>query len=164
LDKRDAEHFLALCRFGWLVGDFTPLIFDMQADIYQKHGINFGALTHLDSIGLLQFNNLTGFVKMGLPDTGTFAVAYCGKPLMLAMENQKEKKLPVGHVLLTSVGRELVTVCVAQGIPDFYDYVKDKWKNYLPQPKNTEQGAAPNGGPAASDENSNTPGGPPSVS
>jgi hypothetical protein len=142
LDKRDAELFQSLCRFGWFVGKFMPLIFDAQADIYQKHGINFEALTHLDSIGLIQFNNLTGFVRMGFHDA--FAVAYCGKPLALSMENQKEKKLPLGHVLLTSVGGELARVCVAHGIPDFYEYVKDKWKKYLPQPKNTEQADGPN--------------------
>jgi hypothetical protein len=161
LDRRDAELFLALCRFGWSVGDFTPLIFDAKADIYLKHGINFGALTHLDSIGLLQYNNLTGFVRTGLPDV--FAVAYYGKPLVMSMENQKEKNLAIGHVLLTSVGRELATVCMAQGIPDFYDYVKDRWKTHLPQPKTTEQGAAPNGGPTAPTEKSNASSGPPSV-
>lgn len=31
LDKRDAELFLSLCSFGWLVGDFTPLIFDTHS-------------------------------------------------------------------------------------------------------------------------------------
>ena len=41
LDKRDAELFQTLCRFGWAVGSFTPLVFDSQADIYNDLGINF---------------------------------------------------------------------------------------------------------------------------
>lgn len=144
MDKRDAELFQSLCRFGWFIGNFTPLIFEAQAEIYQKHGINFETLTHLDSIGLLQFNSIAGFIKQGFPDD--FVVAYCGRLLTLSMRNQKKKTLPTGRVLLTSVGRELATVCVAQGIPDFYDYVKDKWKKYLPQSENVINDAEPTEG------------------
>jgi hypothetical protein len=78
-DKKDAELFQALCSFGWLVGTFTPLVFDARATIYNDHGLNFNTLTHLDSIGLVQFNNLSGFRRIGLPKT--FPVFYCGAPL-----------------------------------------------------------------------------------
>ena len=76
LDKRDAELFLGLCRFGWFVGKFTPLIFDVQAQIYNDNGLNFGTLTHRDSIGLIQFNNLSGFSRTGL--LKIFLISYCG--------------------------------------------------------------------------------------
>lgn len=92
LDKRDAELFLALCRFGWLVGNFTPLIFDARAAIYNDNGLNFNTLTHLDSIGLIQFNNLTGFSRIGLPKT--FTVSYCGQPLALTMKNKRTMSFP----------------------------------------------------------------------
>ena len=42
LDKVDAELFTKLCGFGWMIGDFMPLVFDVQAGIYNKHGVNFG--------------------------------------------------------------------------------------------------------------------------
>jgi hypothetical protein len=131
LEKKDAEAFVSLCRFAWDVGGFMPLVFDSKAEIYQKHGINFSSLTHLESIGLIKYNSLTGFVSGGLPDL--FAVSYCGKPLHLSMKNQQKKELPVGHVLLTSAGRELATICIAHGIPEFYDYVSDRWKDFLPE-------------------------------
>jgi len=149
LDKRDAEQFLALCRFGWHFGTFTPLIFDVQDDIYKKCGVNFGTLTHLDSIGLIQYNSLSGFVRIGQPDTSNFAVLYYGKPLELTIATKKEKQLDIGHVLLTSVGMELATVCIAQSVPEFYEYVKDKWKSYLPDMKNGDESEIPNAGPAA---------------
>jgi hypothetical protein len=139
LDKRDAELFLALCRFGWIVGKFTPLIFDVQAQIYNDNGLNFGTLTHLDSIGLIQFNNLSGFIRKGLPKT--FTVSYCGQPLELRMENEKDNNLSIGRVLLTQVGMELALVCQAPGVDGFVDYVKEKWRKYLPKSKDTEQGA-----------------------
>lgn len=135
LDKRDAELFLALCGFGWAVGRFTPLIFDAQATIYNEKGINFETLTHLDSIGLIQFDSPLGFERQGLPKA--FTVSYCGQPLSLTMENEKDNKLPIGNVLLTQVGTELALVCKAPGVDGFVDYVKEKWSKHLPENENT---------------------------
>ncbi len=137
LDKRDAELFSALCRFGWFIGNFTPLIFDPEASIYNDKGLNFNTLTHLDSIGLIQFNNLSGFNLKGLPKT--FAVSYCGQPVTLTMENEQGNQISIGGVLLTQVGRELAFVCKAPGVDGFVDYVKEKWRKYLPGNENAEQ-------------------------
>jgi hypothetical protein len=136
LDKKDAESFQALCRFGWIVGNFCPLIFNAQDKIYNDHGVNFGTLSHLDSIGLIQFSILTGFERISLPKT--FTVSYCGKPLSLTMEQEADNKLPLGNILLTRVGRELATVCQVPGVEGFDEYVKGKWSKYIPQVRNTE--------------------------
>lgn len=82
LDKRDAELFNTLCRFGWMFGNFTPLVFDTQEKIYDDLGINFGSLSHLDSLGLIQFNGVSGFNRQRLPKN--FVVFYCGQPPPLA--------------------------------------------------------------------------------
>jgi hypothetical protein len=139
LDKKDAELFQSLCSFGWFVGSFTPLVFDSKAPIYNDRGLNFNTLTHLDSIGLIKFDNLAGFQRTGLPKN--FAVLYCGQSLTLTMEKKEDNMLPIGHVLLTNIGLELVNVCKVPGVEGFVDYVKDKWKNYLPEEKKTEPGA-----------------------
>ena len=137
LDRKDAELFQALCSFGWVVSDFAPLVFDSQASIYNERGINFDTLTHLDNIGLIQFNNISGFVRTGLPKT--FTVLYCGQPLVLTMEKENDNELAVGKVLLSQIGKELVSVCKVPGVDGFDKYVKDKWKKYLPEDKKTEQ-------------------------
>lgn len=139
LDKKDAESFQALCRFGWIVGNFSPLIFNDNDKIYNDHGINFGTLSHLDSIGLVQFSTLTGFERISLPKT--FTVSYCGKPLSLTMEQDADNKLALGKILLTRVGQELATVCQVPGVEGFDEYVKGKWSKYIPQEKNTEPDA-----------------------
>ncbi|MDX6766164.1 MAG: DUF2806 domain-containing protein [Candidatus Methylacidiphilales bacterium] len=130
LDKRDAELFQNLCSFGWNVGAFTTLIFDPMAEIYNKKGINFNSLVHLDSIGLVQFQGLAGFNRTGLPKM--FAASYCGKPLNLVLPNEENNELPIGHVILTNLGMELVTVCNSPGVDEFIDYVKEQWKQFLP--------------------------------
>lgn len=137
LDKGEAELFQNLCSFGWIVGDFTPLIFDPQADIYNKRGVNFNTLTHLDSIGLIQFQNLTGFQKTNLPKT--VSVTYCGQPLVLEMHQDEKMTLSIGKILLTQTGRELVHVCRSPGVEGFIDYVKDQWKQFMPKPAEREQ-------------------------
>jgi len=58
--------------------------------------------------------------------------------LQLLMQHQYNQ-LPIGKVLLTSVGEELATVCKASGIDGFEDYVKEKWAKYIPHENNTEQ-------------------------
>ena len=79
LDKADAELFIKLCGFGWMMGRVVPLVFDVKAEIYNKHGINFNSLSHLESIGLIQFNDISDFVALDFPKT--FSVHYYDKPL-----------------------------------------------------------------------------------
>lgn len=130
LDKIDAELFQTLCRFGWAVGSFTPLIFDSQAPIYNNLVINFDSLSHLDSLGLIQFNSLAGFNRTGLPKS--FALAYCGQLLQLVIKEGQENKLPIGQILLTQAGQELPQIVKVPGVPGFYDYVKEQWKSHDP--------------------------------
>ncbi len=91
---------------------------------------NFSTLTHLDSIGLVQFNNF-GVYPQRSPKN--FTVSYCGASLTLTMPNEKDNELPIGKVLLTRVGSELASVCQVPGVEGFVDYVKEKWKMYLPE-------------------------------
>lgn len=131
LDKKDALLFQNLCRFIWVIGDFIPLVFDPQAEIYNKAGINFESLSHLDSLGLTRFDGISGFINNRLPKQ--FVVAYYGQPLTLTMQQDTDNTLDIGNVLLTQAGRELASVINAPGVEGFADYVKEKWRAYLPE-------------------------------
>ena len=133
LDKADAELFAKLCGFGWMIVNVVPLVFDVEAKIYNKNGINFNSLSHLESIGLVQFNSITGVSRSILPKK--FAVFYYGNPLMLEMPNDAGNKLEIGKVLLTKIGQELVPICGSRPVEGFRDYVMDQWKQYLPKPE-----------------------------
>lgn len=138
LDKVDADLFTKLCDFGWQIGSVVPLVFDVQAKIYEEHGITFNALSHLESIGLIQFNILSGFRRLKLPKK--FYVLYYGQPLQLEMSKDEGNELELGHVLLTKVGQELAPICGSKPISGFVEFVKEKWKAHIPAPV-TEQGA-----------------------
>ena len=137
LDKKDAELFTKLCGFGWQIADIVPLVFDERSEIYNRHGINFGSLNHLEDIGLIQFDGIAGFQRLKLPRK--FVVHYYGRQLLLEMPKAADNKLDIGRTLLTRIGRELAPISGSKPVDGFYEYVKNRWKQYLPKVENTEQ-------------------------
>lgn len=133
LDKVEAELFSKLCGFGWQIGNVVPvpLVFDVQAEIYNIHGINFNALSHLDSIGLVQFDGVAGFVNQNVPKK--YSALYYDRALILEMPHDADNTLQVGKVLLTKVGQELAPICGSKPVDGFWEYVKDHWKEYSPE-------------------------------
>lgn len=131
LDKNEADLFTKLCGFCWVIGNVVPLVFDDQADIYNRNGINFNTLSHLASIGLIQRGGLTGFRKLGLPKR--FPVYYYSEPLLLEMSEDTNNELSIGKALLTKIGEELAPICGSKPVEGFYEYVKEQWKQYLPR-------------------------------
>lgn len=85
---------------------------------------------------LIQFDNLSGYAQLKVPKN--VVLFYYGTPLELEMPQDTDNSLPLGKVLLTKMGQELATICGSQPIPEFMDYVKEKWKAYLPKPKTDE--------------------------
>ena len=131
LDKSEAELFTKLCGFGWMIGSIVPLVFDVHAAIYNNDGINFNTLSHLDSIGLIQFDGLAGFVRQRLPKN--FIVTYYARPLALEIPPGSDNNLEIGKVRLTRIGQELAPICGSKPVEGFWEYVKDQWKQYLPK-------------------------------
>lgn len=132
LDKIDADLFTRLCGFKWVIGSFAPLIFDPQAEIYENQGINFNTLSHLESIGLIKFEDFSGFKICKIPKK--FIVSYYGETLQLEMPKDTENQLQIGRVRLTKVGLELASLCDSKPVEGFKEYVKNKWERYLPVP------------------------------
>jgi len=126
MNKNDANLFERLCKFSWKIGGDCPLVVECRDSIYNEDGINFSVLTHLDSIGLLTFNNLTGYIRKGLPKT--IIVSYFDKKVKLEFQKEKDNRLSVGQILLSQAGAELVSVCSSQPKEGFIDYVKGKWE------------------------------------
>jgi hypothetical protein len=121
LDKSDAELFATVCRYSWGLLGSRVLVFDVEAQPYIANGINFASLTHLDSLGLLTFTNVSDYALNGLPST--FACVYHGKPLFMTIN--QGAPLNVGKVMLTKAGEQLATLVKADEVPGFYDYVVD---------------------------------------
>ena len=124
MDKKDADLFTNFCQFTWMIGDVTPLIFDTSSEIYNKHGIDFTSLKHLDSIGLISFESTTGYRKMGLPKQAH--IFYFSQPTLLEFPKETDNEIKTGKVLFTQAGHQLVSICGAKRNQEFYEYALDQ--------------------------------------
>jgi len=138
LEKGDADVFTKLCGFCWVIKGLVPLVFDVEHEIYKRNGIHFGILSHLESLGLIQFENIGGYKRLDFPQNQT--VFYFRRPVNLTFQHQGGNELPIGKVLFTRPGNQLATVCGAVPVEGFFDYVYDRWGNESLVPKReTEQ-------------------------
>ena len=130
IDKKDAALFTAFCQFVWMLGNPSPLIYEIDNKVYEKHGITFASLKHLDAIGLISFESVSGYARTGF---GKYAhLFYYGRAMAIEFAADAGNQLDVGHVLLTSTGRELATICGSNRNQEFYEYVVERWsKNGL---------------------------------
>jgi hypothetical protein len=128
LEKRDAELFRELCGFVWAIGGHQQvLVLDEADSIYAEHGITFSSLSHLDTLGLVRFETLTGFVLSGLPKM--VSAFFFGRHVLLTLPSDKDNRLELGKVIFTAAGGQLARVCEGSAVPveGLFDFVYDKW-------------------------------------
>jgi hypothetical protein len=102
LTKADAQLFAQLCGFVWsIMGDATIVLRELQAPF------EFGSLTHLAAMGLIEFNNISKYVRE--PPTTEVRVSYFGQATLL--RSAKERHLEIGKALLTLAGMQLYAIC-----------------------------------------------------
>jgi len=133
LDREDAELFSCLCGFGWEIETLVPLVFDTRAEIYNQKEINFDSLSHLKSLGLIQYNEIAGFSRFGIPKAVT--ALYYGRPLTLTFPAEADNILDIGKVLLTRAGQQLAPICGSKSVDGFFEFVHDKWASQSLVPK-----------------------------
>jgi hypothetical protein len=137
LEKTDAQLFTRLCRFNWTIRQATPLVFQSDGAIYNNQGINFQALSHLESLGLINLDAPNGFKASRLPKKMT--VSYFRKQVPLILPSDENNILPIGLVFFTRAGQELAPISGAEPLEDFFEYVCERWRNQgLFQPSETE--------------------------
>lgn len=125
LDKTDAHLFTQLCSFSITGGEIFPLVLDHQGDIYKNKGITFASLNHLDSLGLIKFNNLQGFILQNLPQNIT--LSYFGLPVTFKLASESNNNFEIGHVMLTQTGQQLAPICGATIDIEFLKYLTEHY-------------------------------------
>lgn len=127
LEKSDIDLFTKICNFKWNVVAFSaPIILDTDNQIYKDNEIYFSDLKHLDSIGLISFEPISGYTNRNLARKVT--VSYAGKEIQIDFEKEKENELALGHVIFTDSGRELSGMCEVSEIKGLQEYVLTEWK------------------------------------
>ncbi len=124
LDKQDAHFFTKLMGFGFKFGSFFPFIYDVHNEIYNGQGIKFETLSHLDSIGLVNFDAVNGYSFLDVEKP--LNCHYFGT--IINIEPPGSKRVELGVAFLTQAGKELAPVCGASSHPELLEYVFKIWK------------------------------------
>ena len=92
-DQKDAQTFINLMSFAWKIHDrYVPLVYDFDNPVYRDNGISFGRLLHLESIGMIRFESLTGFKLTKFDETIT--VLYCNNIKQLRLKKGPDSTYP----------------------------------------------------------------------
>lgn len=110
LDKTDAILFSSLCSCVFkIAGDSHPIIYEANDSEYQALGINYEKLLHLQSLGLISFNSISGYKRQGFEKKAL--LEYYDKKIILEFPKDKENEFQMGNVLFTQAGKQLFTIC-----------------------------------------------------
>ena len=98
---------------------FVPYI--KQDRTFANLGIYFKDIGELESLGLIKFNSISGFVQRDI----NRALIYSKNNLTM-IEDLKNAELPIGNVMLTSVGEALSRITESEDI-DGFNHMVDKY-------------------------------------
>jgi len=133
LSKEDAHIFTSICSFVWQINkckaapfiesEAVPFIF--HHDKFFSHIDQFfNYLLHLESIGFISTNFLTGYVKKNLTE---FSFSYFDKKYIIKkLPNQTPSDFPFGSVLFTNIGRELFPISCPLAVKDYEEWAIKK--------------------------------------
>jgi hypothetical protein len=130
LRKEDAHLFTRLCSCIWFMAKGPcAVIFDDPELGTARSGLNFEELTHMDALGLVTFQPLGGFSLISQNNVlpVTHFANYYGQGHLLTLA-QNIKRLELGKVMLTAIGRELVPVAGSSPNEDYRNWVVNHWR------------------------------------
>lgn len=130
LEKNEADLFSALCSYAihWPSMNI-PLVFDLTHQVYAKRSINFSALGHLDSIGLIRFHSDSVW-ELNYPQSRrdhALLIHYFDENLYFYLDPAQAKGLPLGKVQFTESGTQLSRIAGAEKDNDFVPFLVEKW-------------------------------------
>lgn len=127
LGSSDAQLFTQLCGFCFQIGNAYshPLIFNFDDAIYTSNGIKFSSLRDLETLGLIKMESV-GFHRYGL--TEKQIVKYFDRTIELSLNSHQQQNLQLGMILFTRFGQELSSVCAAEPVEGFFDYILARWR------------------------------------
>ena len=124
-DKDSADMFVKLLRFAWMInGQRTPLVFDLNYDLYKSNRLTLEVLVHLESLGLMQIAPI-GFQRTNLPRT--LDVTYYGRLASITFPELSDNNLSTGIVFLTPAGYQIAGIVSSIPVEGFFEFVYNRW-------------------------------------
>ncbi len=114
---------LPLNENGDIQGEFQELFvpYNKNDEKFRECGVSFNVLNELETLGVIRFESLAGYISTGITND---KVLICVGDKLDVIEEYQKGKLPIGNVMLTSVGEALKSITASVEISDYYEMVK----------------------------------------
>ena len=114
---------LPLSDQGNIQGGFQKLFvpYNKNDEKFRECGVGFNVLNELETLGVIRFESLAGYISKGITND---KVLICVGDNLDVIEDYPKGKLPIGNVMLTSVGEALKAITDSVEINDYYEMVK----------------------------------------
>ena len=89
--------------------------------IFSEMGLTFSVFNELETLGLIKFDTLSGYVLTGINEKNVLLYV---NGETLEIEEHKENKIPIGSVMLTAAGMCLKNITPIEMISGYSDLVK----------------------------------------
>jgi hypothetical protein len=130
LRKEDAHLFTRLCAYIWMFPNGPcAIINDDPQPGTASNELNFEQLTHLEALGLITFQPLSGFTLTFTtnPPRPMLTALYYGQLHLLKLP-ENSKCLQIGKLMLTAVGKELAPVAGSGPDEDYRRRIVTHWR------------------------------------
>lgn len=98
---------------------FVP--YNNNDERFRENGVSFNVLNELETLGVIRFEAIRGYISK---DFSGEKILICVGDKLDVIEEYNRGELPVGNVMLTSVGEALKSITDSVEINDYYEMVR----------------------------------------
>ena len=84
-------------------------------------GVSFKALNELETLGVIKLDIINGYITQGIENK---KVLICVGNKLEVISEHNDDYIPIGNVILTSVGEALQKITDSEEIPQYYEMIK----------------------------------------
>lgn len=142
MERHDTEMFATVCRFAWNIGYHVPIVLDLMEAPYASNGLTYELIAELEDLGLVSFTATEFTETLDDDPVAVLSVRYGDEVFVIKHSaDTPTRGLPIGHVLFTRAGRDLLPLVPPNPVPGFVDYVLSNWRsNHIHvQPRGTPE-------------------------
>lgn len=99
---------------------FVP--YNGHEEMFYEIGISFDTLNELEALGIIKFSTIGGYV---LRNINNAKILLCIGDKLKVVNEHRRSEIPIGNVLLTSVGEALQRITEVEEIPNYYEMIQE---------------------------------------
>lgn len=98
---------------------FVP--YNKNDEKFRENGVSFNVLNELETLGVIRFESIAGYISKGF--TSDKILIGVGDKLDV-IDEYKKGELPIGNVMLTSVGEALRVITESVEVKDYHEMIR----------------------------------------